>query len=98
MNISSSGILSLYSDPFIKKCIETYLSKTEYATTSNYSFNQLINEIFINIDRKTLIEAFKSYDNSNIDDMLWLNAGTSVINDKDYIIGTIILKSKKVTV
>ena len=85
MNISSSGILSLYSDPFIKKCIETYLSKTEYATTSNYSFNQLINEIFINIDRKTLIEAFKSYDNSNIDDMLWLKAGTSLINDKEYI-------------
>lgn len=85
MNISSSGILSLYSDPFIKKCIETYLSKTEYATTSNYSFNQLINEIFINIDRKTLIEAFKSYDNNNIDDMLWLKAGTSLINDKEYI-------------
>lgn len=85
MNISSSGILSLYSDPFIKKCIETYLSKTEYATTSNYSFTQLINEIFINIDRKTLIEAFKSYDNSNIDDMLWLKAGTSLINDKEYI-------------
>ena len=85
MNISSSGILSLYSDPFIKKCIETYISKTEYATTSNYSFTQLINEIFIEIDRKTLIEAFKSYDNNNIDDMLWLKAGTSLINDKEYI-------------
>lgn len=81
----SYGVLSIYSDKFIKKCIDTYLSKTESGEFVNQSFTKLINSIFLDNDRKTLAEAFKEFDISLIEDILWMKAANTLINDKEYL-------------
>lgn len=81
----SYGILSIYSDKFLKKCIDSYLAKTENGEFVNQSFTKLINDIFLSNDRKVLAEAFKEYDVSLIEDMLWMKAATTLINEKEYL-------------
>lgn len=82
--LSSGDILNIYDEPSLKKLIESYFSKTDYAESIGKTFLALIDEIFINVGVDELKEYFNTFDKSLIDDNRWLNATTNVINNREY--------------
>ena len=86
MAVTSSGILSLYSDSFIKDTIDSYLSMAENnAESLSQTFNELINQLFIERTKDEFTAAFKEIDSNSIDDMLWLKASSYLINNREYL-------------
>lgn len=82
--LNSGNMLEIYNDSSIQKLISEFLSKTEFIESLNMSFPKLIENIFLDVPGNRLKEYFKEFDKNNIDDNKWIDATTTIINNREY--------------
>lgn len=72
------------NDKFISSLIEKFLNETSFAESKSQTFENLIDNMFKNLDLSIYINAFLESEKSNVDDNKWMSATSVCINQVIY--------------
>lgn len=75
---------SYMDDKFIASLIEDFLNETTYAESKSLTFENLIDNMFKNLNLSIYINGFLDSDKNNIDDNKWMSATNVCINQVIY--------------
>lgn len=72
------------NDKFISTLIDKFLNETIYAESKSQTFENLIDNMFKNLDLSIYIAAFLDSEKNNVDDNKWMSATNSCISQTIY--------------